>query len=94
MSIYKGGYIIIDLNSIALDDGATISGIFAKISETWGKQVLFKNLSYNGDVFTLVTPTTANASGTPLTYNFYAWAGAGLLLTVRDDDSVTITVIE
>lgn len=65
--------------------------MFAKIDEAYGKPVIFKNLNYGGSTYVTVIPTTCSKSHT---FDFFAWAGAPLLLSVTANDLIAISIID
>lgn len=94
MSIYKGGYITIDLGGADVlgDTPPKISGIYTKLTESYGKPVIFKNFIANSVLYDYAEMTSVyNDDGT---YTYFAYLGAGIVVQVASDDTVTVTVIE
>ena len=59
MSIYKGGYVTIDMLDEQIGDSdapATIPGIFSTIREAWGKVVVYKDINLQGQTFDMLIP--------------------------------------
>ena len=59
MSIYKGGYITIDMLGLTIGDSdnkATIPGIYSKFLEANGKIVVYKNINLQGQEFDMLIP--------------------------------------
>lgn len=94
MSIYKGGYIIIDIGGADVlgDPPPTISGIYTKLTESYGKPVIFKNFIANDVLYDYAQMTSVYTDDG--IYTFFAFLGAGIIVQVAPDDSVTVTVIE
>ena len=93
MSIYKGGYITIDCGGIDLTgDAPVVDGIYNKLLETNAKPVIFANFIANNVTYDYAIMNAEYDDDGTIT--FFAFIGAGIIVQVAIDDSVTVTVIE
>lgn len=94
MSIYKGGYITIDLGGadVLAVTPPTVPGVYLKLTESRAKPVIFTNFEANGTTYDNAVMNAEYDDDGTLT--FYAFIGAGIIIQVASDDSVAATVIE
>lgn len=95
--IYKGGYVTIDIEGLDLDNsgaGQTIPGIYAKLIETKGKPVIFRNVGYSTAIYDVVIPAASQFTAETNDVTFYAYIGTDLYLTVTSEDNATIALNE
>ena len=94
MSIYKGGYITIDIGgaNILADTSPKIPGIYLKLTESRAKPVIFTNFVANSVTYDNAIMNAEYVDEGIIT--FYAFIGTGIIIQVASDDSVTVTVIE
>lgn len=94
MSIYKGGYITIDIGGadVLAEIPPSIPGVYQKLTESRAKPVIFTNFEANSVVYdNAIMNAEYDDDGT---ITFFAFIGAGIIIQVASDDSVVATVIE
>ena len=94
MSIYKGGYITIDIGGVDVlsDTPPKIPGIYHKLTESRAKPVIFTNFIANSVTYDNAIMNVEYVDDGIIT--FYAFIGSGIVIQVASDDSVTATVSE
>lgn len=91
MSIYKGGYITIDMLDEQIGDElapVTFPGIYAKIKETWGKPIVFKNINLQGQSFKYLNVVAVGTEEPPIS----CWLDplGTVKLAITDEDAVYV----
>lgn len=94
MSIYKGGYVIIDIGgaNVLADTPPKIPGIYEKLTESRAKPVIFTNFVANSVTYDNAIMNAEYDDDGIIT--FYAFIGAGIFIQVASDDSVTAAIVE
>lgn len=92
MSVYKGGYITIDLEMTAITSaGVSIkSGTYARLVESLGKPIIIKNANLGGTAMILFNPCFVTYDSDAGEFYFVADAQNTMSLCITSSDTALI----